>query len=329
MLGRRGLLLLGGATLASVAVAVLPGWEQDAPTLVTTPALPALAGRLDRVTAVRIGGGGHAVTLLRDGAAWSVAERDRWPADQAKVGRLLNGLARLRLVEAKTRRADLLARLGVEEPDAADAKSALVRVFAGDEAVAALIVGRRAPGRLGLDSDGTYVRRPDDPQAWLALGAAEASSAPAEWLDRPLAAIGANRVREVAVRGLEPEPLALTRTGAADDFVLVGAPADARYAKALKRNDIARFLAHLDLVDVRPDEAGAAVAFEVTWTTFDGMVLRAALLGGGDGAWLRLSASATQEARALMARWSGRQFRVEDSRASQLRVTRADVLEGG
>src|SRR5260370_5559802 len=94
-------------------------------------------------------------------------------------------MADLTLVEPKTQKADLYPRLEVEEPG--KGKSTLVSVKDKSGAtLAELIVGKRRYDRLGAGNDGVYLRKPDDPQAWLARGPLHPSGEVSSWLDRPI-----------------------------------------------------------------------------------------------------------------------------------------------
>ena len=88
---------------------------------------------------------------------------------------MLLGLADLSLVEAKTERAELFSRIGLDDPS--NGKSTLVPVQDRSGAnVGELILGKRKFDRLGGGNDGVYVRKPGADRTWLARGTVEATA---------------------------------------------------------------------------------------------------------------------------------------------------------
>ncbi|MBV8910868.1 MAG: hypothetical protein JOZ89_08915, partial [Gammaproteobacteria bacterium] len=88
--------------------------------------LPGLEHSVNAVTSVRLRKANDVhTTLERGGDAWSVAERG-WPADLAKVRKLLLNLGALNIVEEKTRMPARYPDLGVE--DISQPKSSGTRV---------------------------------------------------------------------------------------------------------------------------------------------------------------------------------------------------------
>ena len=82
------------------------------------------------------------------GGHWVVVEKGNYPADEARMRRLLLGLADLTLVEPKTERPELFARLDLDDPS--NGKSTLVALQdRTGKTVAELIVGKTRPDRLG------------------------------------------------------------------------------------------------------------------------------------------------------------------------------------
>src|SRR5260370_523543 len=76
-------------------------------------------------------------------------------------------MADLTLVEPKTQKADLYPRLDVEEPGKGKSTQVSVKDKSG-ATLAELIVGKRRSDRLGAGNDCVYLRKADNPQAWLA-----------------------------------------------------------------------------------------------------------------------------------------------------------------
>jgi hypothetical protein len=266
---------------------------------------------------------------------WVVAEKDGYAADIGKIHEALLGLAQLKLVEAKTRKPELYARLELEDPAGAEAKSVLARIK--DEkglSLGEIIVGKHRPDRLGSGNDGTYLRRPNDPQTWLAQGSADLSGETAEWLEKKIAALPATRFKQVVITQPDGTRLTLVRDKAEEDLKVSDAPADAKYTGQYLRTQIPGVFDGLELADVK-----AASSFEMPkdgvvhteWTGFDGLTVAAAIADKDGAHWVKLSATGTdkakEEADRLTAQWAPWVYAVPDFKANAMNAKRSDLIE--
>ncbi len=85
--------------------------------------LPELQRRANDAREVVLTRSSGTATLKQQGDRWIFVEKGDYPANGEQVRRVLVELAELRLVEAKTRKADLYPRLQVEDPTGKDARS--------------------------------------------------------------------------------------------------------------------------------------------------------------------------------------------------------------
>lgn len=259
------------------------------------PVLPAVAQRAPDIGTVAVKRDKGALTLVRGQAGWTVAERNNYPADPAKVRQALVGLAELKLVESKTRKPDLYPRIEVE--DVKDgAKSALVEVkdTAGAK-LAELIVGKRRIDRLGAGNDAVYVRRPGEAQAWLAQGSLDLSGEAKDWLDKKVVSIPAAKVKQLTVKHPDGAAVTLTRESEGGKVAVADAPADAKLKNDSSLAEPLGALDSLELLDVaaagsNPEPEGTPTAELVT---FDGMTVKASSWEKDGTHWLKLSASGT------------------------------------
>src|SRR5260370_16789643 len=137
-------------------------------------------------------------------------------------------MADLTLVESKTQKGDLYPRLDVEEPG--KGKSTLVSVKDKSGApLAELIVGKRRYDRLGAGNDGVYLRKPDDPQAWLARGSLDPSGEVSNWLDRRILDISEKRIAKVTLTQADGAVLVIGRSAPDAKFAVEDAPADPKF----------------------------------------------------------------------------------------------------
>lgn len=267
--------LVAVAALAAVLLAVLMV-AQRAPesegSLLGEPVLPGLSGRLNEVTGLRIGGAGGVtlVSLARSGDAWTVAERDGYPAAVDKVRLALLNLAESKVLEPKTANPERYAQLGVEAVDQAGAAGALVEIESPGH-VDRLIVGNYA----GQQGEGTYVRRPDEAGSLMAAGNLVPERNPSAWLRRELLDIPSSEVREVVLTASDGAALRVYRDGRGqENFAVADVPRGRTVQSEFVANGLASTLSGLVLEDVARDDGQAGPpSHRARYALFDGRVV--------------------------------------------------------
>src|SRR5262249_30870253 len=147
----------------------------------------------------------------------------------------------------------------------------------GGAQVASLLVGKSRFGRGGPASDGTYVRKSGEAQAWLVRGRLAPDKEPERLLERRVIAICRDRVRDVTVVQPDGANLAVPRDKPSDnDFTTADPPADRTAKAAYERNSVGGAWEVLDLDDVRPasDLKFAPEGAYAELHTFDGITVR-------------------------------------------------------
>jgi len=333
---RRGFLFLLGATAVSVAgaAAVLC---TEGETVSTAPpgerALPKLAPNLGQIARFRINRGAMRANFLLDDGRWVVIEKGGYPADEAKIHRMLSALADLTLIEPKTNRPELYSRLSLDDPANGKSTEIVVQNKAGD-IVGQLIVGRWRPDRLGIGNDGVYVRRVGGDRAWLARGSLDLSGGIADWLDRRIVDVPAGRFKKMVFTSASGDALTISRSGLTADFAVENPPPGTKLKDAAAISMPATALERLDLTDVapasevKPPESGVAIA---EYTTFDGLDFRVTLFPRDKADWIAVEVSGINdvavEAKALrdrVARWV---YAIPPERAKLLKTTLGDLTE--
>jgi hypothetical protein len=333
---KRSLILLAAATLVLVALAIVAlatgghGVSRAGP---DHRALPGLADKLGQVASVEVRRSSLNLTFVRDGNSWLVAQKGDYPAAGGKIRRIVLAMADMTLVEPKTRAPSLYPRLEVEDPG--KGKSTLVTLKdKSGAAIAALIVGKRRYDRLGAGNDGVYVRKPGDPQAWLARGSLDFSDDMANWLDRRIVDISDNRVAKVTLTQADGTSLVLSRAGPDAKFAVVGAPANVKYKDETALGEPAMALETLDLEDVRPaaklpvpDKGVTAVSY----ATFDGLTVSLKLLQHDNKDWIAVAATgsgkAAAEAKKIDDRVSRWIYAIPSYKAKMMETKLADLIE--
>lgn len=312
---------------------------------------PKLVSEASQIANIEVRQGENTVVLERAGGSWGLKTRGNYPADPVKVRTLLVRLAEADLVESKTRRPDRYAALELEDPADKNAKSRLVRlVGAKGGVIGEVVVGKRRFDVLGTGKGGTYVRKPGDPQTWLANVEIEASTSVRDWLSTTIFTTDASKISRVTIEIPGEEALRIEReTGPAKDgkeakdaqppassgkLQFVGVPAkDQKLKDGAAADGIARALASIDMEDVRKADGSPAanttsiVRIEVR----DGPITTLRLYKDGDANWLRIAASGEGEAKKsadeINERTQGWEFKVPNWKADSILKKRADLVE--
>lgn len=326
-------LLVAAAALAVLAAVAI--WRGDRDVSRPPPgelALPGFAGKLATLDFVRLRRGNATVNLKRAGDAWTVVDKGGYPADQDRVRKLLLQLAELELVEPKTDRPELLARLDLDDP--ANGNSTLVT--AGDRSGALagqIIIGRARPSDIEGGEAGVYVRKPDSDQAWLARGAFTLGGGALSWVDRRIINIAPAQIASVVLTAPNGDTVVVARGSADQPFAIDGLAPDAKPKPDEALAAPAGALEALTLDDVKPaaeqpiSRDGAATA---AFTTFDGLVVGLRLAPPDKGNWVAIDVTgegkSAAEAKALSVRLAPWRFAIPAERAKLLRTTLSDLL---
>ena len=290
-------------------------WSSNTMAAASSLAVPDLTQNEGRIARVRLVTATDQLELERSGEGWVLPSKGGYPAKHAEVVELLRGLAALELVEAKTARPELHAKVGLLDPQAdpgqTDGSARRIEVLDGEgNALAELLLGDPSPG---APRPGLFVRKPGEDQTWLAKGEVTADANLTDWLDRDLLKLESDRIQtaSVAFGG----PLSETVSGytasraeaTATSFELDELPEGKEVSSPWLVSSVARVPGNL-----RFDDVQAASGFEVpedteiadlTWETFDGVQLQAkayrllaadALSEGKT--WIQLSASVLDRA---------------------------------
>ncbi len=321
------------ATLVAV-IAALVSVGRDQSDLVVAGTgeriFPALLERVNDVTTLSVEHAKGSITLEKGDAGWTVKESGDYQGRAVKIQRTILGLARLRLVESKTRLKEKYAKLGLQDRGSEGSNSKRVKLFDGKGALLGdLLVGKESVGSRGEGSGGLYVRRPGNVQTWLTEGASDITDRRRDWLERKIINIEAKRIRRIVIHHPGGEIVILSKASLeTKDFALDNMPKGKKLIDAGTANSVGKALADLLLDDVRkgPQAFDAAGAVSADFTTFNGLLVSVLVSKEGDKNWIRLDVSAEQaaedgaqeEARGIMARTSGWVYGISDYAASNL-----------
>ena len=290
-------LVLAALTAVTTIAAVFAVLSQPTATtlqFVDEPAFPALRENPDAVAKIILSSPAGTITLVREtGDRWAALERHGYPVDRKRVRDLVVALADMRLIERKTAQPERYDRLEVEAPDAENAESELVRLEAADGTVLAeAIIGKQRYRLTGTEPSGTYLRRPDEAQSWLASGGIQIDREVARWLDGEIVDLDPEAIRRIEIQRAGESSYAAVRDDPGGELHLAGLAGD----ETLKEDaDLTRLTVRCPSVrldDVRPRE-------QLTWPaeqhtarveTFDGVELSVRLAQIDDRYWATFEA---------------------------------------
>lgn len=284
-MNRNRFFLLIGVTVAVIVAVILLGRGGSSGAREQQALVPGLDAMVNEVDAIDIiaPGGEIAVSLRRDEQRWRVAGKDDYEAEFSQVVELLRALAEARLAEPRTDNPEWYARLGVQDPGEAEATGRRLD-FPGRE-LSSIIIGQSDP-----TGEGSYVRRADAAQSWLADRVIEVPIDPIEWLEPGIMDISSADIATVTVTHADGQTLRIERAETAEsdaaEFVLRDVPAGRQAGPAWKRTSLANGLRALNLEDVRrftppvPEDAT-----QVVFTTTDGLQFTADLFEQDEKYW--------------------------------------------
>lgn len=333
---RRGfyfLLSAGVGLIAAAIVALVLGGRGPAPSPPPQPVFPGLADRLGELAWVRVARGAAKVDSANVAGRWVVVDKDNYPADPARLHRLLLDLAGLTLAEPDPPGVDRSTRLDLDGAAGGEPTLISLRGRTGDT-VAEAIVATAPKSAAAGGADLVYIRTPGAERASPARGSLELPEEPLGWLDRGIIDLPPARVASLRLTNADGIALAMTRHSPEAAFAVANLPEGARLKTDSRLSDLAAALSGLTFDDVKPlalmeiPETGLARA---EFTTFDGLAIALRLFVHEGADWVAVAVSGTGAAEAeseainkKLARWI---YAIPPARAKLLRTAPSDLTE--
>jgi len=280
------------------------------------PLLSGLKDRAKDVTRVTVRSSTATVDLAKsaDGAGWLIASKANYPADGNAVRELLGALANAEVLEEKTSKPDLYARIGVDDVEKPGSKSVRVSLFdASGASLGSVLIGNTQAEQAAASQDRgsgpvgprRFVRREGQGQSFLASLATDARAESTAWAESKILEIPSERVKSAsfsvpagAASGDDAGAAVVTSMSRGSSTQTAYAVAGLPTGRALKDQYVAgraaQMLSYLTFEDVRPasevtfDGPGVATA---TFTMFDGLVLTVKTADEGGEVWHHVAAT--------------------------------------
>jgi hypothetical protein len=257
------------------------------------------------VVTMRKGSATPTLTVHKAGNQWSVAERADYPADVAKLRKLLLSLRDARIVEEKTSDPARFASIGVEDPVDPAAAGAEVSVV-GPSEKHSVIVGKPV-------GEGNFVRRVGENRSYSVEPAIALETEPRFWIDSRLIDVPVALIQSIEVKPAAGAAFSIHRLNPADNtFSLDGVPAGRKPLDGHALAPASTTFAGLTAEDVSPSgniDFGQSSQAIVTLT--DGNVITVTGTAIADKHWVQVKSNKDA---ALTAKALGRAFEVASYR---------------
>ena len=279
-----------------IAVTVFVSQRKDATSPQTgQPVFPVLKATINDVAEMRISTQSGTITVHREDDSWRVKEKHEYPADLGKIRETLIGLAELKILEPKTRKPEHYEKLGVQDVETERSLSTGVTLKDAANTLADVIIGNDRPAKGNSDQKEMFIRKPENPQTWLAMGKLSIEKNPGEWLDKELIRIETKRVRRMRIIYPDNTRLILEKAKPADlDYHMVDLPEGLELQSQFTVNNVVSTIASLSLDDVNPR---SEIPFDrqpvvtAVFQTFDGLEGTVKILRKDEKNYVHISAA--------------------------------------
>ncbi len=299
----RSFIALAAATAVMVLAAVIAAGMQTAAVSIPTGralVFPDMAPNLNAVAALEIQTAKRKYTIKSADDGWVIADIGNYPVLFEKAKTALVDISRLKFLEAKTADKSRYERLEVEDVTAKKANSRRIVVRDGNgKVLAAGIIGKRNERLFGTDKGGTYLRKGDDAQSWLAEGIVRLGEGPKDWVAKAVIDVNGSEIKSLTVTEPSGKQLSVSRAAATDkNFKLEKLPEGKNQRGEWETNQMPKALEALKLEDL--DVAGRVAMpggpYIAEFLTFDGLIIRTEAtvqnIKGKKHYWASFSASA-------------------------------------
>jgi hypothetical protein len=326
--------LLAVAAVLSLSAAV-GIYTSSAPWSVETtsggPLFPSLQSEAGKVHRIEISQGSTTLVLEGAGDQWRLQNRDSYPATPEKIRALLASLSEAVLAEPKTRNPQRYALLELEDPADKNANSRLVRLLDDKGAVIGeAIVGKKRSGGGGLGKGGTYVRKPGDPQTWLATADINGGTGLRDWAKARIFETAPDKITKLKIEIPGNAAYEIVRDPGGE-HKLAEMPAGKKLKFVNVVDNIVEATAFMEFEDVRKAAESSGDVSTVALETESGLKVVFKFRRETDATWLAISAAGDGEAKKaaddIAQRTSGWEFKILPSKADATLKRRDDLLE--
>lgn len=310
--------------------------------------VPGLARQEKAIAAIEITQGDRKVTLDRAGEQWSMRERSGYPANPERVSALLNAIARSELIDPKTAAKDRHKQLELEDPASKDAKSRGVRILdTKGKPLGEIVLGKARYDAFGSGKGGTYVRRLNETQTWLATGEPKGGIEFKDWASATAYEVETAKAVKLTLEHPGEEALVIEKNDTKDaadkdkdpkakeqKFKLAKMPDGKKLKDGANIDQIVQGFAGIEIEDVRKLDATPA-GDKVSVLRLEqegGLITTFRLRKDGDASWLSFQATGGEgdvkkKGEEINAKANGWEFKIPQWKVDQIGKRRTDLFE--
>ena len=239
--------VLGLAAIATMLTLVFFQFDQDSADEISADEslilLPEVKSALGSVSEIKILSGDKAskVTIVSDDRGWLVQEKSGYQADFETLSELLLEIAEMKVLERKTIRVENHEKLGLA--DKGESMGVIVRISAGR--IHEIMVGQTS------QTQGTFVRRPEENQVYLVEQEIDVSMDPIDYLNPVFLSLESSEVEAVVIQ-TPNSLLKANRDELTKKMVIEDIPEDAELRYDTVADSLARIFINLRFEDVEP-----------------------------------------------------------------------------
>ena len=290
---RRTLIILAAAAGVSAllgAASFIPPGEELPRSEVGQRVLPAFESKASLVSLVMVTTGEESYHLVKNDDGWVMPEKGNYPVNPARIRELTDALSFITYARPMTRDEKKFDRIGLGDPTTGGT-GALLEVGDGSGTNFAKLLAGYRDGR-------SYIRQPDDLQAWVVgNGVLPPLQRAMRWLDLDVAPLKSEDIAGVDIRPAQGSAYSLVAN--ADGRFSLAPPYDKRPLVAALGPMVAAEpltrLAPVDVARAMDVAVGAPVAEHITRTK-SGVFIVARSWRHDDRGWITISAATTDAA---------------------------------
>lgn len=178
---------------------------------------PELINQLNFVSEIKIRSGKKSITVKKKNTSWVLIESDNFPAKPEVVKKILLQVARLSILEKKTKSNRGHKVLGVNELDEDGIPRRQITLLnEGGVSFVDFIVGKN------VDQDRKvrhYIRQSKDDQSWISEGNLDFSAEPVDWFDSKIMDIDPESIKSIQIIGNGGSSILVNKADSSQTFL--------------------------------------------------------------------------------------------------------------
>lgn len=338
---RRNLAILAAVAVVTMLLAILGLAHQASLTAQNERPetfFPGLAARVHQIAHIRlVSKSGTVDVVFKPERGWVVASHDDYPASFEELRQTVVGMAALVTLEKKTARTDWLPYIDLGDPAHGGNGQEITLLDDKGQVIAALIAGKTTDIGDPSGAIGLFVRRPGDPQSWLARSVFEPKTQASDWMDKQVMAIDRARIAETDVDPAVGPSYVVRRDHETDtDFHLMEMPKGRELAYDGAPDGIGAAITDFSFDDVKParsfDFSDPQHTTRLVTKTFDGLTVTVNVIQQGADYWATISAEGSnpdsqKEAREIDAHATGWAYKLPAYKGQLFETTLESLLK--